>query len=617
MSAPFPTIDCGMRTLSKSDFEVARTCITKLYYREQHYPETAADNPYLALLAEGGYMVEQLARLMFPDGVELDYGRDPVPDWETTRRHLDQDRVTLFEATLLSGVKQARVDILVKRGNHFDLIEVKSKSMTGDDLEAGLRGPFRGKRKPFAVRAPWRPYLEDVGYQTQLLRELFPDADIVPHLLLIDKAKTTSTEGLPGMFAIRRDVMVNGRKKDLDVRFTGDLTAVTPGEFLTIQDVSSEVDELMPEIMAETRRFATLYSGDAVRRVQEPLAWKCRTCEFKVPEGTAPDGFAECWGELASPSPPLFDLYQFGNVRINGSLLGNQLIATGKTSLDAVPRELLTTAWARRQLKQIEHTRTGAIWLDDCVHRELDELAWPLHFVDFETSLLAVPYHRGMRPYESVAFQWSCHTIRSDGAVPVHTEWLNLESTWPNAEFARTLRAAVGDSGRILTWSRYEGTVLTAIRDQLRRYDAGDPALIAWIDGVLGSEAVPARLFDLNDLCVRGFFHPDMRGRTSIKVVLDAVWQDNAMRAHYTEWTSRPARGDIGPYAGLPPVTVAGTSLNVQDGTDAMLAYTALLYGAEKDDPVIRRAWADLLLRYCQLDTLAMVLIWDYWRHNR
>src|SRR6185312_3091267 len=136
-----------MRTLSKSDFKLAQSCVTKLYYREARYPEATEDNPYLAMLAEGGYMVEQLARLMFPDGVELQYGRDVATDWEETRRLLEQEHVTLFEATLLSGRKQARVDILVKRGNHFDLIEVKSKSMDGDDLEEGPLGPFRGKRK--------------------------------------------------------------------------------------------------------------------------------------------------------------------------------------------------------------------------------------------------------------------------------------------------------------------------------------------------------------------------------------------------------------------------------------------------------------------------------------
>ena len=41
-------------------------------------------------------------------------------------------------------------------------------------------------------------------------------------------------------------------------------------------------------------------------------------------------------------------------------------------------------------------------------------------FVDFETATAALPYHKGMSPYETVAFQWSCHTIRQPNAEPEH-----------------------------------------------------------------------------------------------------------------------------------------------------------------------------------------------------
>lgn len=48
------------RTLSKSDFKIARTCVAKLFFRENHYPDNLGSNQYLALLADGGYMVEAL-----------------------------------------------------------------------------------------------------------------------------------------------------------------------------------------------------------------------------------------------------------------------------------------------------------------------------------------------------------------------------------------------------------------------------------------------------------------------------------------------------------------------------------------------------------------------------
>jgi hypothetical protein len=108
-----------------------------------------------------------------------------------------------------------------------------------------------------------------------------------------------------------------------------------------------------------------------------------------------------------------------------------------------------------------------------------------------------------------------------------------------------------------------------------------------------------------------------MKGRTSIKMVLDALWKaDATLRDRYIAWMQLPADPAVGPYEGLPSITIEGRVLDVADGVGAMQAYTAMLYGAERDDPATGAAWRELLLRYCRLDTMAMVLIWDYWRRT-
>lgn len=72
--------------LTKSDFKVARTCGTKLYYRKLGYPTTSDDDPYLEFLADGGYMIEAIAKLLFPEGREI------VAD-SVRRPSLRQDRL--------------------------------------------------------------------------------------------------------------------------------------------------------------------------------------------------------------------------------------------------------------------------------------------------------------------------------------------------------------------------------------------------------------------------------------------------------------------------------------------------------------------------------------------
>ena len=85
------------------------------------------------------------------------------------------------------------VDVLVKNGNHLQLIEVKAKSF---DTENG--GSFYGRNGN--LLKSWRPYLEDVAFQEYVLRNAFPEYEISPYLMLTDKSALCPTDGLNGKF---------------------------------------------------------------------------------------------------------------------------------------------------------------------------------------------------------------------------------------------------------------------------------------------------------------------------------------------------------------------------------------------------------------------------------
>jgi hypothetical protein len=67
----------------------------------------------------------------------------------------------------------------------------------------------------------------------------------------------------------------------------------------------------------------------------------------------------------------------------------------------------------------------------------------------------------------------------------------------------------------------------------------------------------------------------------------------------------------------LPPLEINGRTVVVAEGTGAIRAYEAMMYGMERDNPAIRNRWRDLLRQYCRLDTLAMVWIWTHWSRAR
>ena len=168
-----PGLPRPLRTLSKSDFKLARACDAKLFFRENGYPDNRDSNAYLALLREGSYMVEALAKAKYADGVQLEYSQSVADDYQRTMDQLGHDQVTLFEATLLVGRQQARVDILEKKGNTIRLLEVKSKSFDGAkhtlSLSEGKAGALRGKNKPYKILVDWEEKLQDITFQVCLL----------------------------------------------------------------------------------------------------------------------------------------------------------------------------------------------------------------------------------------------------------------------------------------------------------------------------------------------------------------------------------------------------------------------------------------------------------------
>ena len=75
----------GSPYLTKSDFKSCFDCATKLYYRKHAYPSNQDENEYLRFLAEGGFMIETVAKAKYPSQNDLVSERDPVRAFERTK----------------------------------------------------------------------------------------------------------------------------------------------------------------------------------------------------------------------------------------------------------------------------------------------------------------------------------------------------------------------------------------------------------------------------------------------------------------------------------------------------------------------------------------------------
>src|SRR5690606_38139801 len=155
----------SQRLLTKSRYKLALDCPNKLFYtKKKEYANKQLEDPFLQALAQGGFQVEELARLEYPEGILIEgnnWNYDVLA--AQTEDLLQQENVVIFETAFKFENLFIRTDILVKRGNNIQLIEVKAKSFDPADnnLLVGSRG---------GLVSGWKPYLFDVALHRYVIQ---------------------------------------------------------------------------------------------------------------------------------------------------------------------------------------------------------------------------------------------------------------------------------------------------------------------------------------------------------------------------------------------------------------------------------------------------------------
>ncbi|MBI4312590.1 MAG: DUF2779 domain-containing protein [Chloroflexi bacterium] len=194
----------------------------------------------------------------------------------------------------------------------------------------------------------------------------------------------------------------------------------------------------------------------------------------------------------------------------------------------------------------------------------LAQVREPLHFLDFEAVNPALPLFPGTRPFQAVPFQWSLHTLDSDGKLR-HQAFLHGGRDDPRPAFAESLLSAVDGDAPIVVYATYEATRLNDLAQHI-------PSRAA------GIQAVRSRLFDLLRFLREHYYHPGQHGSFSLKDVLPALAPDLGY-------------GD----------------LLLREGSAAALAYEKMLWPDTPQEE--RERLRQALLDYCQRDTLALVKV--------
>ncbi|MBT4763277.1 MAG: DUF2779 domain-containing protein [Bdellovibrionaceae bacterium] len=646
------------RYLTKSRFKLALECETKLFYTgKKEYANQKMGDSFLEALAEGGYQVGELAKCYYPGGHDI-----TTLDYEDAERQtnelLKQDNVIIFEPAISFNNLFIRVDVLVKNGNNFELIEVKAKS-----FDKNIEDPFHNKNG--TLKSTWRPYLYDVAFQKHVLSQAFPDSTIASYLMMADKNAECPTDGLNQKFRIVRDESNRKGVKVSNTLTVDDLkdrvlTKISVDHCVSqIYEGTAEKDKSDETFIALIERLATKYEVD--EKLESTIGSKCRSCEFKCNDGESKSGYEECWSKALGWTKEDFKestVLDVWNFRKKDKLIAEGVIKISDLNEDDIsPKDDAKpgVSASQRQWLQVEMEQSGTTtpYIDyDGLSYEMSTWKYPLHFIDFETTAMAIPFNKGRKPYEGIAFQFSHHIVHKDGAVEHAGQYLNTEvGIFPNYDFVRELRSQLdNDNGTIFRYAPHENTYLNMIYRQLQS-DESDiedrEELCQFIKSITKSVGSSSEkwdgdrcMVDLWDIVKRHYYAPHTKGSNSIKAVLPAILQssdylqkkyaqvnygtsDGIPSLNFKGWQWLQIKdGQIAdPYSLLPKlfedVSVHDLELlssddELKNGGAALTAYARMQFSEMSDYE--RKALEQGLLKYCELDTFAMVLIYEGWR---
>ncbi len=323
-------------------------------------------------------------------------------------------------------------------------------------------------------------------------------------------------------------------------------------QFSKVEDVTDQVKE---RIAATQREVAQAL--EFMRLVARP----------DLSPRHAASGAMDEWMEIYSKVMGEPDKYSIYNL---AAIKPKQIASfedAGILTIDVIPDDAELT---ERQARQVSVTRSGERIIDRTkIQGFLSGLSYPLYFLDYETFSDVLPPYDGLRPYQQVPFQYSLHIIPEPGAPVMHREYLHEEKSNPVQSLVSRLREDIGDEGSVIVW--YES------------FEKGRNQEMALMFPEQGSflGELNDRVIDLMKPFQSGWYvDKDFLGSASIKKVLpvlapDLSYEDLAI-----------ANGEVAQQAWM-DLFIRGKLLMDLD---------EVLEG---------------LRRYCALDTLAMVRIFE------
>ncbi|HEV7346881.1 DUF2779 domain-containing protein [Telluribacter sp.] len=610
-----PPLESTSKLLTKSLFKTGLQCPTALAYVDtSEYFNQSNDDPFLQALANGGFQVGALAKYLFCDEPEKEFftvetiNKQLALDLTRSRRaHKHQ---LLAEAAFQHENLLVRTDITVEEEDVIHLYEVKSKGWDRETefLKEIKRGPQKGQNK---LNPDWRDELYDIAFQKYVC-ERDTGKRVKAYTILVNKDEVCTVNGLNQLFRVKEE---DGRLKITSrTNLTRSELGHLPLKIINVDEVCDWIYSNPVEVDVEgVETFEQLIDKlcnayTSKERIKPVLGSKCKACTYKnpdFPQQRPASGFHECWKEVAGLTNNDFDqdlVLSLWAGKTGAKNIVKEALDRKHIFLKDVPEDVYApNKYEAPGVTTLDSTQRRTIQIHKAARKDFvpyldlegltdlfDQLPAPFHFIDFETTMTALPFHAGRKPYEAVAFQYSYHVMEADGSIRHENEFLHFDAgVFPNYEFLRSLQKDLfNKTGTIFRYHSHENTYLNHIYRQLMLETVDTVPdkfeLMAFIEQITepGRNIPKSKKWtpinpmqDLYDLVLKHFYSLYAKGSNSIKDILPSVINSSDyIRKKYSkpiygteQIPSRNFRSHCwidetmgnNPYKTLPPITDA------------------------------------------------------------
>ena len=151
--------------------------------------------------------------------------------------------------------------------------------------------------------------------------------------------------------------------------------------------------------------------------------------------------------KILFPSSHLHNIYKL--TWLNPKLVGI-LEDLGVKIINDIPP---TVRLNKKQAIQVKVTKGNKRIVNRAnIRKFLNNISYPLYFLDYETFSRIIPPFNKLKPYQQIPFQYSLHCMETPDGEILHKEYLHMENCDPSISLLRKLKQDLGEKGTILVW---------------------------------------------------------------------------------------------------------------------------------------------------------------------